>query len=567
MSNKEKFINLLKRNFSEKTPIYVGINKKFYNKKHPENKFARDFEEAKYTIDTLVKVIPNLMTKFDLYINFTPVVNERKKANAQGSFIVGHDIDGVPIPTDLPPSYYWETSPNKYQGVWVLDNELSPKEHEELKRKMIEAHGFDKTGADIVHYLRIPNTYNYKYASPFRVSGILGEGTVYRKNDIINYYKKIKPAVYVSGDISEEAIPLKKFKIENLIEKYGIQGYYKGTEGLDRSSWSWRLGQTLVSKGATKEETKFLILNAPSGMSKFNVNTVDAEVHRIFTKTEPRKELKKTHEVISPKKLKKEGKAETASLKVVKVNEIEPYDEKDFWLVEDLWQNESVGIVGAPSKSFKSTFTLNLACAVATGKDFDGRKVKQGGVLIVQGENSLSIEQHKIYAITGETDLPIYFVDSAWDMTKVRKLLPTIKELGIKLLIIDPMYLLFGNGDINKHNDITERLRSLSDLRDETGCSVMLVHHSRKLERGAKIQTNDMYGSSFIEGWYESMILLQRSGVTSSKMTTYFRNHRSGDKYTLLVNDNMGCRVTKDRAEEDYEVPEMGLDSILPKDN
>ena len=80
----------------------------------------------------------------------------------------------------------------------------------------------------------------------------------------------------------------------------------------------------------------------------------------------------------------------------------------------------------------------------------------------------------------------------------------------------------------------------------------MLVHHSRKLERGAKIQTSDMYGSAFIEGWYESMILLQRSGNNSSRLTTYFRNHKSGDVYNLVVNDNMGCKVYKEKDENAY---------------
>ena len=50
-------------------------------------------------------------------------------------------------------------------------------------------------------------------------------------------------------------------------------------------------------------------------------------------------------------------------------------------------------------------------------------------------------------------------------------------------------------------------------------------------------------------------------------MTTYFRNHKSGDVYTLLVNDNMGCKVIKDRGESDYdETPEASFDSIMPKE-
>lgn len=577
--SKSRFIKLLMRNFSEDDTVWLGVNKKFHNEKMG-NKFARDFEQQKYKLSVLPNMIKQLRDKFDLYISFTPTGGKgRLKVNAQDSYIIAMDIDGVPIPEDLPPSYYWETSPDKYQGVWVLDNKVTPAEQEELNRKLIHKYGFDKTSADVVHFYRVPSTYNHKYASTFKVSGMQGQGTVYRKKEFIKALKNVVPPVFIGGDITTEEIPTVRYDLEDLVDKFNLENSYKKTSGIDRSSWSWHIGKQMFDKGCTKEELKFILLNAPAEMSKFNFKTVDSEVHRLFHKfsngeeededliIEDTPKLKKKVKKVDTKELKQKGQSTRNPINVIRVDEIEPYDETDFWLVEDFWQNESVGIIGAPSKAFKSTFTLNLACAIATGMPFDGRKVKQGGVLIVQGENSLSIEQHKIYSITGRTDLPIFFVDSVWDMTKAYKLKDTIIELGIKLLIIDPMYLLFGNGDINRHQDITDRLSLLSRLRDDTGCSIMLVHHSRKLERGAKIQTSDMYGSAFIEGWYESMILMQRSGVQTSRMTTYFRNHKSGDVYTLLVNDNMGCKVIKDRGESDYdETPEANFDSIMPKE-
>ena len=569
---REKFMTLLQRNFGESDSLYFGINRKFYNSKQ-ENPFGREFDEMRVSLAELPKIIKKNKTDFDLYLCFTPIDKgeQRLKSNAKDTYIIAQDIDGVPIPEDLPPSYYWETSPGKFQGVWVMDNKLTPKEQEEINRKLIAKYGFDATGADVVHYYRIPGTLNHKYASTFKVSGLQGNGTVYRKRDFIKALKDVVPPVYVDGDTSKELIPLGRFDLDDLLDKYRVETDYLKDEGIDKSSWSFRIGMKMARKGATKSQVKFVILNAPEGMQKFTEKTVDSEVHRIFAKMEAKdyedKPKHKLDQKVSPPDLSgisKKGVKENL-LSVVKVSDIEPYDDKDFWLIEDFWQNGSVGIVGAPSKSFKSTLTLNLACAVATGRPFDGRKVKQGPVLIVQGENSLSIEQSKIYSITGETDLPIYFVESNWDMTKIMLLKDTIIKHGIKLLIIDPMYLLFGAGDINKHQDITERLTKLSLLRDQTGCSIMLVHHSRKLERGAKIQTADMYGSAFIEGWYESMLLLQRTGVQSSRLVTYFRNHKSGDVYNLVVDDNMGCKAYKQDDSSDFDKQEAKVDSILPK--
>lgn len=584
---KNKFIELLQRNFGEKDLVNFGVNKKFYleckAKEDPEfeDRFSRDFEQAKHYVKNIGSQVKALRGKYDLYLSFTPTGGkERKKSNAQDTYIIAQDIDGVPIPTDLPPSYYWETSPNKYQGVWVLDNKVNPQEHEILCRKLVKKYGFDSCGVDIVHLYRIPGTVNHKYATDFKVSGMMGEGTVYRKRDFVKHLEDVD--ISKSTLVKDEEIETINADLDNVLDAYNAMSEFTHEMVIDRSDWAWRLENKLISNGASKEIVKFVLLNAPESKAKFTENTVDAEVNRAFAKYETKKDDVEEVEQITrlSKKFKLEeveakslrtvsdkGKTIKSKFNIVRVDEIEEFDPTDFWLIEDLWENGSVGIIGAPSKSFKSTFALNLACAVATGKPFDGRQVKQGAVLIIQGENNLSMEQHKIYAITGSTTPPpIYFVEDNITMEHIHKLENDMRELEIKLLIIDPMYLLFGNGDINRHQDIVARLETLSRLSKNIGCAIMLIHHSRKLERGAKIQTADMYGSAFIEGWYESMILLQRKSNNSSTMTTYFRNHKSGDMYDLVVDDNMGCKVYSRKGESAYDEPELDF-SVLGGDS
>ena len=584
---KNKFIELLQRNFGEKDLVNFGVNKKFYLerkvKEDPEfeDRFSRDFEQAKHYVKHIGSQVKALRDKYDLYLSFTPTGGkERKKTNAQDTYIIAQDIDGAPIPTDLPPSYYWETSPNKYQGVWVLDNKVNPQEHEILCRKLVKKYGFDPCGVDIVHLYRIPSTVNHKYATDFKVSGLQGEGTVYRKRDFMKHLEDVD--ISSRAVVENEEIEYLNLDLDAVLEEYNAFKEFTHELAVDRSEWAWKLEQKLIMNGASKEEVKFVLLNAPDGKAKFTEDTVDAEVNRAFAKSESlaeesEEEVELVTELTSKmsieeqggksiKTVSKKGKKRKNKFNIVRVDEIEPFDPTDFWLIEDFWENGSVGVIGAPSKSFKSTFALNLACAVATGKPFDGRKVKQGAVLIIQGENNLSMEQHKIYAVTGcDTPPPIYFVDDNITMEQVYRLENDIRELGVKLLIIDPMYLLFGSGDINRHQDIVERLEMLTRLSKNTGCAVMLIHHSRKLERGAKITTSDMYGSAFIEGWYESMILLQRKSNNSSTMTTYFRNHKSGDVYDLVVDDNMGCRAFARKGESAYDAEEADF-SVLGGD-
>lgn len=586
---KNKFIELLQRNFGEKDLVNFGVNKKFYlerkAKEDPEfeDRFSRDFEQAKHYVKNIGSQVKALRDKYDLYLSFTPTGGkERKKPNAQDTYIIAQDIDGAPIPTDLPPSYYWETSPNKYQGVWILDNKVNPQEHEILCRKLVKKYGFDPCGVDIVHLYRIPGTVNHKYATDFKVSGMMGEGTVYRKRDFVKHLEDVD--IRKSSIVSDEEIETINADLDNILDEYNAMSEFTHEMAIDRSEWAWKLENKLISNGASKEVVKFVLLNAPESKAKFTEATVDAEVNRAFAKYEAREEDTDGDEVEPIKRLSKKFKLEEVEAKslktvsdkgktfkskfnIIRVDEIEEFDPTDFWLIEDFWENGSVGIIGAPSKSFKSTFALNLACAVATGKPFDGREVKQGAVLIIQGENNLSMEQHKIYAITGSTTPPpIYFVEDNITMEHIYKLENDMRDLGIKLLIIDPMYLLFGNGDINRHQDIVSRLETLSRISKNIGCAIMLIHHSRKLERGTKIQTADMYGSAFIEGWYESMILLQRKSNNSSTMTTYFRNHKSGDVYDLVVDDNMGCKVYARKGESAYDEPALDF-SVLGEDS
>ena len=584
---KNKFIELLQRNFGEKDLVNFGVNKKFYLerkvKEDPgfEDRFSRDFEQAKHYVKHIGSQVKALRDKYDLYLSFTPTGGkERKKTNAQDTYIIAQDIDGAPIPTDLTPSYYWETSPNKYQGVWVLDNKVNPQEHEILCRKLVKKYGFDPCGVDIVHLYRIPSTVNHKYATDFKVSGLQGEGTVYRKRDFMKHLEDVD--ISSRAVVEHEDIEYLNIDLDAVLEEYNAFKEFTHELAVDRSEWAWRLEQKMIMNGASKEEVKFVLLNAPEGKAKFTEETVDAEVNRAFAKSESlaeesEEEVELVTELTSKmsieeqggksiKTVSKKGKKRKNKFNIVRVDEIEPFDPTDFWLIEDFWENGSVGVIGAPSKSFKSTFAINLACAVATGKPFDGRKVKQGAVLIIQGENNLSMEQHKIYAVTGcDTPPPIYFVGDNITMEQVYRLENDIRELGVKLLIIDPMYLLFGSGDINRHKDIVERLEMLTRLSKNTGCAVMLIHHSRKLERGAKITTSDMYGSAFIEGWYESMILLQRKSNNSSTMTTYFRNHKSGNVYDLVVDDNMGCRAFARKGENAYDAEEANF-SVLGGD-
>ena len=63
----------------------------------------------------------------DVYFSFTPLKDPtqgRKIVNASTSWCFGVDIDDAPIPAELFPQIVWESSPNKFQGVYIVDHAM-----------------------------------------------------------------------------------------------------------------------------------------------------------------------------------------------------------------------------------------------------------------------------------------------------------------------------------------------------------------------------------------------------------------------------------------------------------
>jgi hypothetical protein len=79
------------------------------------------------------------------------------------------DIDGAdPEAFEPRPTILWETSPGHFQGLWVLDELLSPGKAENISKRLTYAFGADRGGWAVTKYLRVPYTFNHKpeYALP-----------------------------------------------------------------------------------------------------------------------------------------------------------------------------------------------------------------------------------------------------------------------------------------------------------------------------------------------------------------------------------------------------------------
>lgn len=89
---------------------------------------------------------------------------ERKKVNCLPSDILWADLDAVDPTTLSPPANILvQTSPNRWQGLWLLTTELEPSLAEQYNKRIAYAMGADKSGWDLTQLLRVPLTRNRKY--------------------------------------------------------------------------------------------------------------------------------------------------------------------------------------------------------------------------------------------------------------------------------------------------------------------------------------------------------------------------------------------------------------------
>lgn len=519
----KKFKDVLSLNFDKDDEIHVGLLAS-----------SGQFNNGTITLDEIDEYITEYKDDYNVFMCYAPIDGEdRLLENAKPTRFLVADIDGAEIPKEFPPSYYWETSPNKYQGLWISDKVIAPKDYEVLAHAMVKKFKFD-SASDIVHLYRIPTTINHKYATPQEVSEPKGDGVVYRRQDIFEIleYDKYKKGTK-KKNVKSKRIPNKDYDLEELYKKYEVKPLVE-REITDRSAYVYAIAKALYEQGAKSSEVKFVVMS--TDQDKWDRDEIDKVLLRIKSKTKRRKKVSSSVNISEDE------------VHIIGINDVKEGEHGEEWLIEGLWEYDSVGLIVAPPKSYKSTLITNMAVAVASGKPFDGRKVIQGGVLILQGENSLVAEKSRMMNIAGTTDLPIYYVQSSINLDNIEVLKRTIIENNIKMLVIDPLYLLFGSGNMNHQVDVTPKLRTLTELRKETGCSIILVHHTRKTDGSSDLSTSDINGSGFFEGWYESLIMLQpprRTVVRKVKMFNRFRNHM-GSEGTIRIDDNLKMTLNLD---------------------
>ena len=191
------------------------------------------------------------------------------------------------------------------------------------------------------------------------------------------------------------------------------------------------------------------------------------------------------------------------------------------WLVEGLWTEQAVGILGGEPKCCKSFLALDLAVSVASGtaclRQFPVRR--QGTVLLFPAEDSLPVVRQRLEGICAAAQIslaacPIEVITAPalrLDLPADRqRLSDTVARLRPILLILDPLIRLH-RLDENDASQIGTVLSFLRELQRQFKLAVLLVHHARK-DSHASRPGQSLRGSSELHGWGDSNLYMRRRG-------------------------------------------------------
>jgi hypothetical protein len=189
------------------------------------------------------------------------------------------------------------------------------------------------------------------------------------------------------------------------------------------------------------------------------------------------------------------------------------------WLIQDLWTDQAVGILGGEPKCCKSFLALDVALCVASGAACLRRfKVaRTGPVLLFPAEDSLCLVRQRLEGIAlaagvALASLPLHVITASslrLDLpTDRQRLTATVQSLRPVLLVLDPLIRLHQR-DENEASQIAPLLGFLRQLQRQFELAVLLVHHAKK-DAAALRPGQALRGSSDLHGWGDSNLYLRR---------------------------------------------------------
>ena len=200
-------------------------------------------------------------------------------------------------------------------------------------------------------------------------------------------------------------------------------------------------------------------------------------------------------------------------------------DEPVRWIIENVLPEKGFAALYGPPGSYKSFVALDIAEAVATGRQWMGNQVTNpGAVLYIAGEghggigarikackiNHQTQDGAEIYVIRYQLNLR----SSADDFNLLMQSIDALIErtgIELRLVQIDTLARAFGGGNENDSQDMGAFIHNAGRLQRKLNCALMVLHHS------GKDATKGLRGHSSLLGAVDTQLELQKLEQTERK--------------------------------------------------
>lgn len=233
-------------------------------------------------------------------------------------------------------------------------------------------------------------------------------------------------------------------------------------------------------------------------------------------------------------------------------------------------------VLGGGSKSFKTWCLLDLAVSVAHGLPWLERDTQAGRVLFLNFEIQPHAWQRRIAAVAQAKGIKVQpGAISLWNLrghaADFRDLLPRItkqaQNASFALIVLDPIYKLYGSTDENKASDVAALLNGLEKLAVDTDAAVAFGAHFAKGNAAQKEAIDRVSGSGVFARDPDSILTFTKHEEEEAfTVEAILRNHAHVEPFAVRWQFPLMRRADEldpARLKQPGRKPRLGITAVL----
>ena len=223
------------------------------------------------------------------------------------------------------------------------------------------------------------------------------------------------------------------------------------------------------------------------------------------------------------------------------------------WIIRGILEQECFAVLFGASESGKSLLAIDMACCVATGKDFNDRQTTKGSVAYISGEGNTGLARRlRAWEIANKdappladnmlvlTSRAVHFRDpEQW-----RELLAALDQqhsiVPLQLITVDTYARANAGGDENSAKDAAEFVRFCDYLKDRYRCTVLLIGHTGTNNADRIMGSTVIRNAADVEMSFRRLEQDEPKNVSTLRCTKMKDAERFNDCYFQLTPQPLG---------------------------